>query len=118
MLIRLRDVPMSMKLPITLALVGAGFAPLQPALADTLRCGDALIEPGDDAEYVLEVCGQPDASATPGRPLPTEGLDISTYPLYRADRWLYHRGPGMFPAVVIIGDDGRVEAIELVKHRD
>ncbi|OLB09927.1 MAG: hypothetical protein AUH10_13350 [Gammaproteobacteria bacterium 13_2_20CM_66_19] len=32
---------------------------IQPALADTLRCGSVLIEVGADASYVLAKCGEP-----------------------------------------------------------
>lgn len=36
----------------------------------------------------------------------------------RADRWRYPRGAGKVPTVLIMGDDGRVAAIHLEKHRD
>lgn len=39
---------------ITLALAFAGFAHTQPAAGEIRRCGSVLIEPGDDALYVLE----------------------------------------------------------------
>ncbi len=106
--------------PITaLALLCAGFAQIQPTFADTLRCGAALIEPGDDAAYVLEKCGEPNLPP-PGGPGLAQGTytNLSPGAVLRAGIWRYHRGPGLFPVVLVIGDDGRVESIQYDRHRD
>jgi Protein of unknown function (DUF2845) len=91
----------------------ATFAPVRPASANTLRCGAALIEPGDDAAYVLEKCGEPNQPPTRGN-----RADFDPYAIWHADRWRYYRGPGEFPVVLVIGADGRVESIRYEKHRE
>src|SRR5690242_9407007 len=103
---------------LTLALSGAGFLYTQACVAETLRCGSALIQPGDDAEYVLEQCGDP--AAGPASDDATSNDAISVYPMAitRLDRWRYHRGPGLFPAVVTIAADGRVADIQFETTRD
>jgi Protein of unknown function (DUF2845) len=109
-----------MRPAIALALACAGLAPVAPALAETLRCGAVLIQPGDDARYVLEMCGEPGAWTAIGAPVLARGINGGVYGIgvIRADRWLYHRDFGQFPAVVSIGDDGRVTEIEFEKTRD
>ena len=101
------------------ALVYASWAQIPPASAETLRCGSALIEPGDDALYVLEKCGEPNLTAaraasaharSAGVPFPTAAL--------RGNLWRYNRGPGKFPAVLTIGDDGRVALIQFDLNRE
>jgi Protein of unknown function (DUF2845) len=93
---------------IAAACVGLGW--LQSAAADHLRCGDALIEPGDAATYVLENCFAP----------PQPGADAGAYQvsLPQLQRWRIVRGPGQFDAVVVIGADGRVETIEFDTRRN
>lgn len=90
---------------ITMAAACAGLGCMQSAAADYLRCGDALIEPGDSATYVLENCFAQSGTA----------YQVS---LPQLQRWRIVRGPGQFPAVVVIGADGRVEAIEFERRRD
>ena len=102
---------------VKLALFCAGLVPLAAAPAETLRCGAALIAPGDDARYVLEKCGEPD-SAPADDEGPPERLNVYPIGLMRADRWRYHRGPGTFPAIVSLGDDGRVQDIQFERVRD
>lgn len=103
---------------LTLALSGAGFLYTQASVAETLRCGSVLIQPGDAAEYVLEQCGDP--AAGPTNDDGTSDGAISVYPMgiTRMDRWRYHRGPGLFPAVVTIAADGRVADIQFETIRD
>jgi hypothetical protein len=115
----LLDCPMRAVIPLTLALACASLGQIRPASADTLRCGSALIEPGDDAGYVLEKCGEPNLRRGPKGSVSASASWVY-YPAaaLRADRWRYHRGIGKFPTVLIMGDDGRVAAIQLEKHRD
>lgn len=98
-----------MRCIITLAVTCAGLGYMQSAAADSLRCGDALIEPGDDAVYVLENCFEPQP-----------GTNAAAYQvnLAQLQRWRIFRKAGQFQAVVVIGADGRVEAIEFDRRRD
>ena len=106
--------------PIVKLLLGcAGLVPLA-ASAETLRCGAVLIQPGDDAAYVLESCGDPESAPNDatGDQVQFERLNVYPIGLRRADRWRYHRGPGLFTAIVALGDDGRVQDIEFERVRD
>lgn len=93
---------------ITMAAACVGLGYMQSAAADYLRCGDALIEPGDNATYVLENCFGP----------PQPGVTAYQTNLVQLQRWRIIRGSGQFEAVVVIGADGRVEAIEFDRRRD
>ena len=107
---------MQSMIKLTLVLVGAGLVWAQPVGAETLRCGWALIQPGDDARYVLEQCGEPASEA--GTDSMEHGITVYRIGTIRADRWLYHRGPGLFPAIVTIAEDGRVADIQFERVRD
>jgi len=111
---------MHMRPVITLALACAGLAPVQATLAETLRCGSVLIQPGDDARYVLEKCGEPITRAAILMPGSTRSIygNVFQAGITRSDRWLYQRSPGQFHAVLTIGDDGRVAAIEFERVRN
>jgi Protein of unknown function (DUF2845) len=104
--------------PLMLALACAGFASVQPATADTLRCGSVLIEPGDDALYVLEKCGEPSPLVTITHPALLSGVNSNLYQIgITQSRWLITREPGQFRAVLTIGADGRVEDIAFGRRR-
>jgi hypothetical protein len=104
---------------ITLALVCAGFARMQLAPAETLRCGSVLIEPGDDAMSVLEKCVEPTSTITIMQPPLVSGVNTNVYQIGLApQRWRIAREWGKFRAVVAIGADGRVEDIEFERRRD
>lgn len=93
---------------------------MHSAVADTFRCGAVLIQPGDDARFVLEKCGEP--AQRPSFNTPVLGSDPNGYvyrgSVARADRWRYQRASGQFAVVLVIGDDGRVQAIEFETRRD
>jgi uncharacterized protein DUF2845 len=108
---------MKSMIKLTLVLAGTGLVCAQPVGAETLRCGWALIQPGDDARYVLEQCGEPESEAT-GTDSMENHITVYRIGTIRADRWLYHRGPGLFPAIVTIADDGRVADIQFERVRD
>jgi hypothetical protein len=99
-----------MKRIITMAIGCAGLGCMQPAAADYLRCGDALIGPGDDASFVLENCVGPTQ--------PNANAYASQINLPQLQRWLIVRDSGQFQAVVVIGADGRVETIQFGRRRD
>jgi Protein of unknown function (DUF2845) len=108
----------SAPLKLALALACAGFAQVTPAVAETLRGGSVLIEPGDDARYVLEKCGEPTSGTTIVDPELARSIPVYQIGITRADRWRYDRAFGQFPAAVTIGDDGRVRDIEFDRVRD
>jgi hypothetical protein len=89
------------------------------ARADFLRCGSALIEPGDSAAYTLEKCGEPTSSTTVDQPVWARGVNGYVYHSgnARSDIWRYNFGPGKFPAVLRISD-GTVESITFEHHRE
>jgi hypothetical protein len=107
-----------MRAVITLVLACGGLAAVQPVAAETLRCGSVLIEPGDDAAYVLEKCVTAPDSASQLAFLSV--ADGNLYPLGFAQlqRWRIARKPGQFRAVVVIGADGRVEDIQFERRRE
>ena len=109
-----------MRTMITLALACAGLAATQAAFSETLRCGSVLIQPGDDAWYVLEKCGDPAARTALITPVLANSITGNVFQtaFTRSDRWLYRRNPGQFPAVLTIGEDGRVQAIDFPRVRD
>lgn len=48
-------------------LVGMALTPLlagTPAAADSMRCGQSLVQPGDRITEVIEDCGEPDRSTS------------------------------------------------------
>jgi hypothetical protein len=106
---------------IILALAGAGLVGMESAAADTLRCGSTLIEPGDDAAYVLEKCFESASAETNTRSAWMAGAGHQIlYPMGFAQpqRWRIVRASGQFRAVLVIGADGRVEDIEFDTRRD
>ena len=95
---------------MTVAAACAGLGCMQSATAERLRCGSVLIEPGDDATYVLENCvelTQQEANST-----------LSQINIAQSQRWRIVRQPGQFRAVVLIGADGRVEDIQFDSRRE
>lgn len=86
--------------------------------AGPFRCEGKLIEPGVPAVYVLAKCGMPQyglISETPVRTRTAAGFSrLSGFMV--SDQWIYDRGPGRFPAVLIFRD-GRLRRIEYVPER-
>jgi hypothetical protein len=78
----------------------AAFA--SPANAETLRCGNSLIQEGASTGYVTEKCGQPDSKETFTEPAFARRVDGTTYQVGTTSRdvWRYKRGSGQFPAVL------------------
>ena len=75
------------------------------ALANSMRCGDSLIQRGYTFFEVLERCGEPD-------------LQYAWDEVYvpgvtaRLTEWVYEQGPNKFRRVLTF-DKGRLERIEL-----
>ena len=90
---------------------------IQPALADTLRCGSVLIEVGADASYVLAKCGEPTSKTIIAEPIWAGGVYGGAHQVGTSQTqiWRYDRGPRQFPAVMKIAD-GVVQSIEFEKN--
>lgn len=73
-----------------------------PAVAETLRCGSVLIQPGASEGYVLDKCGEPDSKQTFTEPVMARRVDGTAYEVGTTskDVWRYRRAPGKFPAVL------------------
>ena len=108
-----------MRLISVLSLALVCCAQVQPARADILRCGSALIEPGDSAAYTLEKCGEPSSSTTINEPFWARGVNGNVYQSVntRSGVWRYDFGRGKFPAMLRI-NDGIVESITFEKKRE
>jgi hypothetical protein len=108
-----------MRLVAAMSLAFACYAQVQSARADFLRCGSALIEPGDSAAHTLEKCGEPTSKTTIDEPVWARGVNGNVYQSgnARAEIWRYNFGPGKFPAVLRISE-GIVESITFEKNRD
>ena len=108
-----------MRVVAALSLGFACYAQVQSARADFLRCGSALIEPGDSAAYTLEKCGEPSSSTTINEPFWARGVNGNVYQSVntRSGVWRYDFGRGKFPAMLRI-NDGIVESITFEKKRE
>jgi hypothetical protein len=84
----------------------------------SFRCKGRIIRVGDPAALVLSLCGQPAnqvvqesvaraATLTGGSRL--AGIALS-------EQWLYERGWGRFPAVLVLLD-GNVKRIDFLRYR-
>jgi Protein of unknown function (DUF2845) len=107
-----------MRLVSALFLAFVCYAPVQSSAGtDYLRCGSALIEPGDSAAYTLEKCGVPTSTTT--MPVWERDTNGTSYMFInaRSDVWRYELGPGKFPAQVRIVD-GVVDSITFETHRE
>ena len=86
--------------------------------AGPLRCDGRLIRPGMPAAYVLEKCGPPNSSAT--EQVPRQARTVTGFSrlagISVSDQWIYNRGTGRFPAVLIIRD-GRLIRIDYLPER-
>jgi hypothetical protein len=106
-----------MRFVSALSLAFTCYAHVESARADFLRCGSALIEPGDSAAYTLEKCGEP--TSTLNEPFWARDVNGKIYQSVnaRSDVWRYDFGPGKFPAMLRISD-GIVESITFEKNRE
>jgi hypothetical protein len=107
-----------MQLRSTLVLACACYTLMEPAHADTLRCGSALVTEGDSSGHVLEKCGQPTSKTTVDEPIWSLGANGNTYQsgTTQSELWRYSFGPAKFPAVVKI-TAGVVKSITFEKSR-
>ena len=94
--------------------VAAGAA--LPARADTLRCGNVLIEVGAMAAYVQQHCGEPDSRMEISEPIRARRPNGTTYVIGTTAQeiWHYQRRSGQFP-VDLTFDAGVLKRIDYEK---
>jgi len=101
-------------LPAILALFVLTFA--LPSRADTLRCGNKLIQVGDTKGQVISKCGEPSFVENVDVPVRARQLNGAVVVVGTASReiWTYQRAPGKFPAVLTF-EGTTLRSIEFIK---
>jgi len=96
---------------VALAMVTTLFA--APSRAETLRCGNVLIQPGDNASYVRAQCGEPSAREQITEPVFARRRNGTTYQVGTTTReiWRYERRHGQFPALLTF-EGGELKKLE------
>jgi hypothetical protein len=86
-------------------------APL--AHADTLACGNRLIETGDTATDVLATCGEPTSREVVTEPVHVRTRAGGTRVIGTTQKeiWVYDRGSGKFPAILTF-EEGVLKELE------
>ena len=92
--------------------------PCAASAAGSLRCNGKTIKVGVPAAYVLSQCGAPEnhviqESAARARTL-TGSSRLTGIAL--SEQWIYERGCGKFPAVLVFFD-GTLTRIDFLRHR-
>jgi hypothetical protein len=105
----------SVSLAIVFVCVAAGAAPA--TRAETLRCGNRLVAPGETATEVRAKCGEP-ASITvikePIRARNATGGGTRVVGETHVEIWRYDRGRGQFPAILKF-EEGVLRVLEFEK---
>lgn len=86
--------------------------------AGSLHCNGKLIRVGDPAAYVLSQCGAPEHQAIQESVARAGTLAGSSrlIGIALSEQWLYERGWGRFPAILVFVD-GTLRRIEFLRHR-
>lgn len=87
------------------------------ALADSLRCGNLLIETGNTISEVLRKCGEPQMRFTRTEPVMARRPNGTTYPVgeVSSEIWRYERGSRQWPVVLEFDDKGVLKRISFEK---
>jgi hypothetical protein len=88
-----------------------------PAQADTMRCGQSLVNEESSVAEVLQKCGEPqDKTSTTEDVLAVNaaGRPYKTGATTTRERWIYRRSPNVLPMAVIIVD-GDIKSIARVE---
>lgn len=84
----------------------------------SLRCKGQIINVGDQAAEVLALCGQPEQRI--GRQTPIRAGSKGGFTRFVgytiAEKWIYDRGWGKYPAVLHV-DNGVIRRIEHLSYR-
>jgi hypothetical protein len=87
------------------------------ARADTMRCGQALVNEDSSVADVLKKCGEPQEKTSTTEDVlavSAAGHPYKTGATTTRERWIYRRSPGALPMSVTIvdGDIKRIERVE------
>jgi hypothetical protein len=87
-----------------------------PTFADTLRCGNSLIQEGDTQGYVEDKCGPPTSKQTYTEPVMARNVNgtVRQVGTTSKDVWRYKRGTGSFPALLTF-EQGVLKKLEFEK---
>ena len=90
------------RIPLASSLVVVAASLATPVVAETLRCGSVLIQPGATQGYVAEKCGEPTSKQTFTEPVMARRDNGTAFEVGTTskDVWRYRRGSGQFPAVL------------------
>jgi hypothetical protein len=81
--------------------------------ADTLVCGNKLIEEGESASQVLAKCGEPTSKEVRTEPVRARNAAGGTRVVgtTQTEIWTYDRGSGKFPAILTF-EEGVLKKLE------
>lgn len=84
----------------------------------SLRCKGRIVDVGDSTAKVLSLCGEPATRVTSQAPVRAGNVNGFTrfVGFSTSEQWVYDRGWGKFPAVLIF-DDGVLRRIEHLSRR-
>ena len=106
---------MNLKVLLVILLLGV---PIAADAYGSLRCEGRLIRIGDSQARVTSLCGAPADRST--ETVPARARTAAGYSRFigvtTTERWVFDRGWGKFPAVLIF-NEGRVQSIEYLPHR-
>ena len=84
----------------------------------SLRCQGKLIRPGQDMAHILNRCGAPQDRVI--EEVPVRSRVASGFTRFAGmtvvERWVYDRGWGKFPAVLIF-QDGTLRRVDYLRYR-
>jgi hypothetical protein len=105
-----------MRASLPAAILGLCLAAGAPAHADTLRCGNKLVAPGDTATEVLAKCGKPESVDVITEPIRARNAQGGTRVVgeTHVEIWRYERGSRSFPAILKF-EQGVLKALEFEK---
>ena len=95
------------------ALAAAWLLQAVPAHAQSMRCGNSLIEPGATMSEVLKKCGEPQSRMQITEPVRARRPNGTTYVVgtTTSEVWRYDRGYGKFPVLLTFAE-GTLERME------
>lgn len=86
--------------------------------AESLRCNGRMVRVGDPAAYVLAQCGAPENQVVQESAARAGTVTGSSrfVGIALSEQWVYERGWGRFPAVLVFFD-GTLKRIDFLRHR-